>query len=63
MSTTEKNLRTWTVRPLGGVAWESGIDSLAAARASAREAEHLGLRDVVIIDDSTGETVEAEIGS
>lgn len=48
---------SYTVRPLGCCAWESGLSTLAAARRSAREARDAGLSRVVIVCDETGEVI------
>ena len=54
---------SYTVRPLGCSAWESDIETLEAARASYDEARALGLRDLVAMDDETGEDVTDEVTS
>ena len=51
---------TYTVRPLGGCAWASGLTSLELAREARAEASSRGLRHVVIVDDQTGEVVPDE---
>jgi len=58
-NTTTANTTTFTVRPLGCTSWEEGLTSLEAAEASRVEAAQRGL-DCVIVNDTTGETVEAE---
>jgi hypothetical protein len=55
---TEMAPTTYTVRPRGCTAWVSGLPSLAAARAEAREARARGLRCVIITEDATGREVE-----
>ena len=48
--------RTYTVRPLGMVAWAEGIETLDRAVAVAREVKQLGLGTLIIVDDETGLT-------
>jgi len=55
-----REVQTYTVRPLGGTAWEERIVSLDAAHESAREARDRGLRNVVIVDDATGAVVDED---
>ena len=49
---------TFTVRPLGGTAWSTGVESLQLARQHASGARGAGLRQVVIVRDSDGAVVE-----
>ena len=49
--------RTYTVRPLGMVAWAEGIPTLGEARELLRECRDRGLKKVCIFDDLTDEIV------
>ena len=56
MSKTKTSPR-YTVRPLGCTSWAE-CRSLAEARRQFRAARNMGLQRVVIVDETTGETVD-----
>jgi hypothetical protein len=48
----------YSVRLCGMAVWEDHLHSVAAARQSADESRGMGLSDVHIVDDTTGEVLE-----
>jgi hypothetical protein len=52
------NARDYSVRLAGMTAWDEHLPSLAMAEESAAEPRAMGLADVSIVDEETGEVVE-----
>jgi hypothetical protein len=50
--------RRYSVRLAGMTAWDEHLPSLKVAEQSAEEPRQMGLADVCIIDEETGEVIE-----